>query len=111
MSNVMKSTNKSPSPGPEQKADTNKKSVKSANIDEGYYMPDRTNKIDYLTVKEKSQASKKEGTVATNDSMMKHLQELDISQESKKFLMTSRYGNTEDPVNLEQFGFEQFILG
>lgn len=91
--------NKSPS-------STNKKSVKSANIDEGFFRPDAANKIDYLTVKERSNITKKEGTI-TNESIQ-NLINLDTqSQESKKFL--SRYG--ADDVDVEKFGFEQFLLG
>ena len=67
MSNVLKSNKSSPSPVDVD--NTNKKSVKSANIDEGYFKPDQTNKIDYLTVKEKSNMTKKEKTL-TNDSMI-----------------------------------------
>lgn len=83
--------------------DTNKKSVKSANIDEGFFKPEPENKVDYLTVKEKSQLSKKDGPgTTTNDSLINQMQNLDISHESKKFLMSSRYGkNAEEEVNME----------
>lgn len=36
------------------------RSVKSTNIDEGFFTPNPTNKIGYMTVKDKSDKSKKE---------------------------------------------------
>lgn len=71
----------------------------SNNIDDGFFKPESSNKIDYLTVKDRSQISKKEATI-TNDSVLNQLQNLDISLESKKFLLSSKLGGGED-INVE----------
>ena len=88
----------------------------STNIYEGFFTPNPTNKIGYMTVKDRSDKSKKEAVVGgpagtlTNDSFVLPYQNLDISAESKKFL-NSRYNGNDDVINMEKFGYEQFILG
>lgn len=69
-----------------------------------------------MTVKDRSDKSKKEGAVGgpvatlTNDSFVLPYQNLDVSAESKKFL-TSRHNGNDEVIDVEQFGYEQFILG
>lgn len=98
---------------PSKAARSGVKSTQQTSIDDVFYKPHVASKMDYLHLKEdklkKDIASIGGGGTITNDSMIQQIQNLDISTESKKFL-SSRHGPHED-VNLEQFGFEQFVLG
>ena len=60
-------------------------------------------------MKDRSQITKQEASF-TNDSVLNQLQNLDMSLQSKKFLLSSKMGGGED-IDVEQFGYEQFILG
>lgn len=96
-------------------------SVKSTNIDEGFFTPNSLNKIGYLAPKDRSDKKQKEVVKVddrpanvNNESLSYPYQNLDISTESRKFLASrhnNNNNNNDEVINMEQFGFEQFVLG